>query len=299
MRVHLRFLVLLIVGLAAGCGKAPQTPEAAVPVARAFMDARVRRDANALQELLTARARKAIDRPTLAGWVRTESVQYEGLGAPITKDPNWVQVPVRNLVLRRGEDEVRWPEVRLTLQYDGSNWHVGWADPLMSRAMQAFQQGNYAQELDLGRSITEIDPYHYRGYLEQHFAYRRLMRFREAELWLSWSRDAALDAQLPDVEDAVARFKLELAHPADAADAARRALGTATPYLPSTYSPRWQVDTMVVLGKALLKGGDLTGAEAVVKQALVIDPQNGTLAIFRYELTSPLSPSPDKPQQSP
>ncbi len=296
MNVRLLLLSLGLLAILAGCGAAPQTPDAALPAAREFLNARVKGNATAMYDLLTEAARKAMDRPTVAAWVRGESVAYDGLGAPIARDTGWVQVPVLGLVIKRGGDTVRWPEVRLTLRHNGDQWLVAWADPLMASATLAYGRSAYTEQFQVGRTITGIDPYHYRGYLEQHFAERGLKRYREAEMWLIRARERALGSQLADVDDAWARFKLELGQPADAAIAAQRSLDNAAAYIPETYSRRWQADTIVVLGRALLAAGDRTRAEAAAKQAAEIDPLNGTLAIFRQQLAAPPAPPATQPK---
>lgn len=296
MQVKLLLLTLSIMVLLSGCGSTPQTPEAALPVAEDFLIARSKGDAGAVYDLLTEGAREAMERPAVSSWVRGESVRFAGLGAPIARDAGWIQVPVQDLVITRDGHTVRWPEARLTLRHDGDRWQVAWADPLLYDAAIAYANSNYTQALELGRTITEIDPYHYRGALEQHFANRGLRRFREAEVWLIAAREAALGPQLADVEDAWARFKLELQQPADAATAARRALDHAQTYIPETYSRRWQVDTMVVLGRALLQSGDRAGAQAIVAQAQELDPLNGALAVFRQQLAAPVAPAESKPK---
>jgi tetratricopeptide (TPR) repeat protein len=136
-------------------------------------------------------------------------------------------------------------------------------------------------------TIIDIDPYHYRGYLEEHFAYRGLQRLREAELAVLRAIQLATPVQQPDAYDAMARFKLNLKAPADAATFAQKALNVASPYIPATYSTRWEADTLVVLGRAQFAQGDRAGAEQTAKRASELDPFNGTLAIFRFTLNPP------------
>jgi len=296
MRHRILWLALMMVMLS-GCRAAPQTPDAAVPVARAFMDAWVARDSSAIQGLLTEKARQAVGWNQITNHLRVRRIGYEGLGAPGRRGDAWVQVPVRNLTVRFEQSEVRWPEVRLTLHHDGRQWQVAWAEPLLEEAMLAYERGAYSEQLVIGRTIAEIDPYQYRGYLEQHFASRGLKRYREAELLLVRAQEAASPAQLPDVYDATARFKLSLGDASAAALRAKQALESAAPLIPSTYSKRWQADTLVVLGQALLKAGDRAGAEGAVRQAADADPENAPLAVFRKQMsagTQPLPPTPSK-----
>ncbi len=270
--------------LLAACSPMEKTPEAALAVAQEFLQARSTDDAAALHALLTAPAQEAISRATVARYLEGEEIAFRSLGTPVEPRPDWLQVPVYNLTITGPGKRVRWPDVLLTLHYDGARWRVAWADPLMYRAHQAYDNGEFAEALRLGRTIAAIDPFHYRGYLEQHFAYRGMNRPREAEWALLRAMEAATPYQEPDVHDAWARFKLALGHPEDGLTHAQAALDKAAPYIPFLYSRRWQVDTMVVKGRCLLALGDREGAEALVQEALKLDPENGPLAIFRHQL---------------
>lgn len=287
-----RWLVslLLVVILLAGCVTTPQTPEAARDVAVAFLQARAGRNAAAAYSLLTPYARKAMDNSTVVDHLTHEAVQFTSVGVPIPRETGWVQVPIQNLTTRTEEFQVRWPEAHLTLRYDGRRWLVAWVDPLLSQAMLAYERSSFVEQLTLGRTIAEIDPYHYRGYLEQHFAYRGLKRYQDAEERLARAWESATPPQRVDVQDATARFKLSLGQTDEAIKSALAALEQAAPFIPATYSKRWEADTLVVLGRAFLAKGDRKAAEDVVRQALATDPHNGPLAIFRHNLTS--SPNP-------
>lgn len=293
MRHRLLWLVLALVALV-GCGAVPQTPDAAVPVARKFMDAWVARNSATMYPLLTDKARQAMTRGVVAAYLRTQLVSYESLGTPVRRTDTWLQIPVRGLTIRLEDGEVRWPEVLLTMHHDGKRWQVAWAEPLMAQSMLAYESGAYVDQLAIGHTMTGIDPYHYRGYLEQHFASRGLKRYREAELWLIRAQETATLAQLPDVRDATARFKLSLGDANAAALQARQALEAAAPLIPTTYSKRWQADTLVVLAKALYKAGDRTGTDEAVRQAAAADPVNAPLAVFRQQLNAPAPSAPAK-----
>lgn len=293
MKHRVLWLVLTLVVLA-GCGAVPQTPDTAVPVARTFMDAWVAGNAATMYPRLTQAARQAMTREVVAAHLRTQRVSYESLGAPGRRTGTWLQVPVRGLTIRLGDGEVRWPEVLLTLYHDGKQWQVAWAAPLMTQAMLTYESGAYADQLTIGQTIAAIDPYHYRGYLEQHFASRGLKRYREAELWLIRAQETATPAELPDVRDAAARFKLSLGDAYAAVVQARQALESAGPLIPATYSKRWQADTLVVLAQALWKTGDKAGTDEAVRQAAAADPENAPLAVFRSRLTTLSPPAPPK-----
>jgi|GEM_PF-1622120 len=292
MKLH-SIIALLVVGLAlltGGCGTVPSTPDAAVPVARDFLRARADRSAGTLYALLTAGAKEAISLDAVVGQVRRETVSFTSLGAAVQADPGWVQVPVVDLVVRTQESEARWPEVRLTLHYEGGQWRVAWADPLMYLASQAYQNARYSEELELAESIADIDPYHYRGPLERHFAQRSLERPREAEVALLKAAALATPAQAPDVEDAAARFRLRLGQPDMALAHCRSALEKAAPYIPQLYSFRWQADALAVQGRAFLAKGDRSAAEAAVRDGLSIDPENADLAMLRRDLAAKPAP---------
>jgi hypothetical protein len=293
-------LALALALTLAGCSPAPATPEAALAVARRFMDARAAGDVGTVYGLLTDRARTAMPRSQAANFMRQQTVRYGGLGAPVAKGEGWVQVPVENLTLTSPDRQIRWPEALLSLHHNGRQWQVAWMEPLAAAAMSAYVNGTPSVELDLGRTIQEIDPYHYRGYLEIHFAYRELRRPREAEIWLTYAGERVTPYQVPDVEDAWARFKLSLDHPEDAIPHATAALTKAAPYMPGLYSPHWQADTLVVLAHAQLALGDRAGAAGTADKAAAIDPQNAQLAMFRLQLNAPPpAPAPAQPQNRP
>lgn len=280
-------MLLMVAGLLTACSPMPRTPEGALSVARDFLRARADRDARALHGALTAKAQKAMSRSDVANFLSQERVAYGAIGPVQERDHDWVQVQVHDLAITTHEQTVRWPEVWLTLHYEQDRWRVAWAEPLMSQAAQAYQNGLLGQELELGRTIVEIDPFHYRGYLEQHYAYRGLKHPREAEVRLVQAFERATPPQLPDVHDAMARFKLGLNQPAEALSHARQALEKAAPYIPYLYSARWQADVMVVAGRALLGTGDRAGAEEYARRAAQIDPDNASLAIFHSQLNPP------------
>lgn len=288
MRIRGMLLSLLLAVQVAlvGCSAQPATPEGAAAVAREFLQARSRGDAGAVAELLTDRAQQSITRLAVANYLSGEVLTFGEVGPAVERAPGWVQVTVHNLDLRRPEGVVRWPEVGLTLHYEGRRWRVGWVDPLTARALIAYQNSLFSEEFDLAEAISEIDPYHYRGPLEYHYAYRGLKRLREAELALQAAYELASPAQAPVVDDAMARFKLSLKRPDDAARYARSALDKAAPFTPFLYSYPWNADVQVVLGRALLAQGDKAGAAEAARQAAAADPTNATLAMLQHDLSS-------------
>jgi tetratricopeptide (TPR) repeat protein len=286
--------MLALVALSlAGCAKTPATPEAAVPVVRAFLQARQQGDSGALYTFLTPEAQKATTRSDVADYIRREQFTYGRIGAPVVRDAGWLQVPIADLSVTRPDGQTRWPEALLTLHHDGRRWGVAWIEPLAAAALSAYQNNRFGDELNLAHTIRALDPYHYRGALEYHYAYRGLKRLREAETALVEGGRLATPSQQADVADAWARFKLELNHPEDAIPQARAALQKAAPYTPFLYSNRWQADVLVVLGKALLARGDRAGAADAAARAGELDPENGSLAMFRWELAR--LPSPPAP----
>ncbi|HWI51049.1 MAG TPA: hypothetical protein VNT01_02765 [Symbiobacteriaceae bacterium] len=278
-------MVLIVSWMLTGCAATPATPEAAAATALKFLQNRTARDAGAMQGQLTERARKAITATDVGRYIQNEAFRFGALGAPVVGADGWVQVPVTDYRITNAGQEVRWPEVRLTLHYEGKNWHVAWVEPLTTKARRAYENSQYGEELDLGRAITEIDPYHYRGPLEIHFAYRGLKRFRDAEAAILRAGALAAPYQAPDVEDAFARFKMTLGHPEDAIPHARAALEKAAPYTPGLYSVRWNADVLVVLARASLLRGDKAGALDAVGRAAALDPENAGVAMLRRELT--------------
>lgn len=282
-----RFLLLaLVLAWTAGCGKTPATEEAALATARSFWQARAARDAATLYSLLTDTAQSALTQSDLALFLEPERSAYASLGRPTARDPDWLQIPVHDLTVQRTAYRAQWAEYLLTLHYDGTRWRVAWAEPLMTTAMSLYQDGSFVDQLTLGKQIATIDPYHYRGPLEQHFAYQGLKRPREAEVMLVEALKLATAPQLPDIHDAAARFKLSLGLTREAAEHARRALALAAPYIPHLYPYRWEADTTVVLGRALLAAGDRDGAAGAVRRAAALDPHNGPLAMFVQALAA-------------
>lgn len=276
-------LLLLLTLLLSGCAAEPATPEAAAATARAFMLARVSGDAGAVEALMTSRALRATSQEQIRLLLRPTTT-FDGLGSPTEVEPGVVRIPVQGLTLTSPERSVRWPESWLTLRREGDRWRVAWAEPLMYEATQSYMNGLY--NVDLGHEIVAIDPYHYRGYLELHFVYRGLKRYREAEVAINSAMERATAAQLPDVHDAMARFKLTINAPGEALAHARRALELAAPYVPATYSARWQADTLVVAGRAALASHDQAAAAALAGEAAALDPDNANLAIFRHQLAA-------------
>jgi len=278
-------MVLFMSWMLTGCAASPATPEAAAATALKFLQNRTARDAGAMQRQLTERARKAITAADIGHFIQNEGFRFGALGVPAVVADGWVQVPVTHYRITNAGQEILWPEVRLTLHYEGKHWYVAFVEPLTTNARRAYENSQYGEELDLGRAITEIDPYHYRGPLEIHFAYRGLKRLREAEAAILRAGALATPYQAPDVEDAFARFKMTLGHPEDAIPHARAALEKAAPYAPGLYSQRWNADVLVVLGRASLLRGDKAGAVDAVDRAAALDPENAGLAMLRRELT--------------
>lgn len=283
-RSLLMLVSALLIWVLAGCTAAPVTPDAAAAAAGRFLQSRAAGDAGAMHGLLTGRAREAMTVTDISRFVRRETFAYGALGTPVTVAENQVQVPVSDYRVTTGGQEVRWPEVRLTLVYEENRWRVGWTEPLAASARQAYDNSQFGESLELARAISQIDPHSYRASLERHFAYRGLKRLREAEVELVRARELATPYETPAVEDAFARFKLSLNQPADAARLAQGALEKAAPYVPGLYSYRWQADTLAVLGRALLVQGDRAGALDAVTRALGVDPGNAGALVLAREI---------------
>lgn len=297
MRRRIPWIALLFVllTLLSGCGAEPATPEAAADAARAFMQARTAGDAGAVSAMITARAQRSVSRSQVSRYLTETKTGFAGLGSPEAVEPGLIRIPVRNLTLISKEQTVRWPEAWLTLRYEGDRWRVDWADPLFDVAAQAYHNDLLVDERNLGYDIVAIDPYHYRGYLELHFAYRDLKQYRAAEVAINNALERATPAQRPDAHDAMARFKLAINAPDQALTHARQAIDLAAPLIPDTYSIRWQADTLVIAARAALAVGDRTTAEALAGQAASLDPENANLAIFRHQLAAKPAPAPVTP----
>jgi len=283
-----RFLLLLAALFAlllpAGCGAPPNTPEGAATAALGFLNARMEGDARAAYAQLTARAQKLIPLEKVSRLFQETEISYENVGQPWQVDTGVVRVPVRNVVIKEPGRIIHWPEIWLTLRWEDERWRVAWAEPLFADAALAYFNSRYSEGLELAESIIAIDPYHYRGYLEQHFLYRSLKQHREADAAMGSALHYATPVELPAVLDARARFKLDLNAPAEALEHAREALERARPYIPSTYSYNWQADTLVVAARAAMAMGDSALAAAFADEAAAVDPANATLAVFRQQL---------------
>lgn len=291
MKRVVRFLWMLpLLVVLAGCFAVPASTQEAAKAVETFLMARAEGDAKTVWSMLSPKAQKAISRDRVADYLAMQSVSWESIGAAEAGD-GFMQVPVHNFVVRGETYQQTWPEYRLTLTHDGKRWRVSWVDPLLYRAQSDYQDRNFAEELDLGRTATEIAPTHFGGYLEMFYAYWGLDRYREADWVLLTATQKAQPYQLPEVYDATARFKLGINQPDDAVRFARLVLDGAASY-PSLYSKAWQADTLVVLGKAQLVKGNRAEAEAAANQAGEIDPTNGTLAAFRWMLAQPTAPAP-------
>jgi hypothetical protein len=277
-------LILVLLWTLTGCSQTPATPDAAVAAAKVFLQARAARDADSVYGLLTGRAREVTKAGAVASYLRGERFSFGQVGAPVEKAPGWVQVPVSDYHVQSAGADTLWPQVLLTLHYEGKHWLVAWLEPALAAARMDYQNNVYGEELELAKAISEIDPYSYYGPLEYHFAYRGLKRLREAEVALSQAAALATPTQAPDVEDAWARFKLDLGHPEDAAPHARAALEKAAPYMPGLYSRHWQADTLVVLGRSLLLTSDRAGATDAANQAAQVDPHNAGVLMLRRDL---------------
>lgn len=276
-RVWLLFAGVVVLLLTAGCASQPATAAEAVATARAFLTARAAKDVGALYGVLTPPVRDAVSLAEVAGFISRERFTFGSVGLPVERDEGWVQIPVFDVAVTTTDWETRWPEYRLTLRHDGRRWQVAWVDPLAHAALSAYQNSRYGDQLELARQIAQADPFHYRGPLERHYAYRGLKRLREAELALLRASELATPAQVAHVQETLARFRLDLNQPADAAALAREALRLAPAGL---YSPAWRADTLVVLARALVATGDRPGAEAAIAEARALDPQNASLAIL-------------------
>lgn len=291
-RVPVTALFLLILTLLSGCGGQPATPEAAAETARAFMEARAGGNGTEVHAMLTARAQKAMSRSLVSRYLQRTRASFAGMGSPQEAEPGLVRIPVRDLALESRERTVRWPDAWLTLRREGKRWQVAWTEPLVDEATEAYYNDQILEQLTLAQQMVAIDPYHYRGHLELHFAYRELKRLREAEMAITTALERATPAQRPSVHDAFARFKLLVNSPSAALTHARQALDLAAPHIPGTYTVQWQADTLVVAGRAALAVGDRTAAETLAGQAAALDSNNSSLAVFRHQLAAKPSPPP-------
>lgn len=283
-----RFLIVLglVLTLLAGCARVEPTAEAAAGAARSFMESLAAGSFEGVWGALTAEARRRMDAEIVAAWLAGHHVAFEGVGEAREIEPGVMQVPLVGVTVRDPGRSVRWPQSWLTLRWEDERWAVAWAEPLFEPAETAYHNTLYQEQLDLARDIVAIDPYHYRGHLELHYAYRGLGRFRQAEhaLNTAWARASA--AQKADVMAARARYKLALGAPDDALAHARSAVELALPYVPGTYSPAWQAETLIVGAQAALALGDREAAAELADRAAAADPESAALAVFRYQLAA-------------
>lgn len=283
-----RWLVVLgmVLALLAGCAREEPTAEAAAGAALRFMEALAGGDAGQVWGALTAEARRRMDSGAVASYLADHTVRFEAVGAAREIEPGVMRVAVRGVTVRDPGRAVEWSEWSLTLRWEEDRWAVAWAGPLFEPALTAYHNTRYHEQLNLARDIVAIDPYHYRGHLELHYAFRGLGRIRQAEYALNTAWERASAAEKADVMAARARFKLALGAPADALDLAREALDLARPYAPGTYSPSWQAETLVLAAQAALALGDVDAAQALAEEAAAVDADNAAVAVFRYQLAA-------------
>jgi tetratricopeptide (TPR) repeat protein len=248
------------------------------------MDARTAGDLGPVWGALTGAAQEAMTSAQVARHLRQEEVTYGALGSPLEVEPGVVRIPVQDLMVKSHGRRVTWPEAWLTLKREGDKWLVAWAEPLFSAAANAYFNTDYVEQLEIAGDIIAVDPYHYRGYLESHYAYRGLARPREAEVALAGAAQRATAVEQPNVEEAIARFQFSLKQPDRALEHVRLALDLAQPYIPDTYSARWQADTLVLGSRVAMALGDQESAATLAEQAAAVDPHNPELAILRFQL---------------
>lgn len=278
--------ILLILTLLAGCAREEPTAEAAAAGARRFMESLAAGDPGGVWALLSEEAHRRMDADQVAAYLTDHEVAFAGIGSAREIEPGVMRVAVSGLTVRDPGRAVHWPESWLTLRWEEERWAVAWAAPLFEPAMTAYHNTRYPQQLDLARDIVAIDPYHYRGHLELHYAFRGLGRLRQAEYALNTAWERASAAQKADVMAARARFKLALGAPQDALAHAREAVELARPYTPETYSAAWQAETLIVGAQAALALGDGEAVEELVSRAAAADPESPALAVFRHRLAA-------------
>nr|PZN73677.1 MAG: hypothetical protein DIU55_02420 [Bacillota bacterium] len=283
-----RWLVVLgiVLALLTGCARVEPTAEAAAAAAQAFMESLAAGDFDRVWNALTPEAQRRMGTAPVAAYLDDHQVTFAAVDAAREVEPGVMRVAVRGVAVRDPGRTVEWPEWWLTLRWEEDRWAVAWAEPLFEPALSAYHNTDYPEQLDLARDIVAIDPHHYRGHLELHYAFRGLGRIRQAEhaLNAAWAR--ATGAQRADVMAARARFKLAIGAPAEALALAREALSLARPYAPGTYSASWQAETLIVGARAALALGDREAAQALADEAAELDPANAALAVFRYQLAA-------------
>jgi len=289
---RVRALLVALLVLVTGCGGELTAAEAATVSAEKFMAALAAGDFAQVWNALTREARQRMGSGAVADYIAQTDVAYDRIGNAVEVEDGVMRVPVAGLTLTDPGRTVQWPEAWLTLKWEDEDWAVAWADPLFDAALSAYYNTEYLDHLDLARAIVAIDPYHYRGHLEMHYAFRALSRPRQAEYELHLASERATDAQMADVLAAWARFKLALGAPVEAMSYAEQALKRAEPYYPGTYSAAWRAETLVLSGQAALLLGDGETAVLRAEEAATADPDNPSLALFRQLL--PAS-SPDQP----
>ncbi|MEW8978437.1 MAG: hypothetical protein AB2385_08520 [Symbiobacterium sp.] len=270
--------------LVAGCGAELSQEEAAAADAERFLAALAAGDFTLVWNALTGEARERMGSDAVSAYLEQTQVTYKEVAQAVEAEPGVMRVRVNGLVLTDPGRTVEWPEAWLTLRREGERWAVAWAEPLFDLALNAYHNTEYTRALALAQAIVAIDPYHYRGHLELHYAYRGLGRLRQAEHALRTAEERTTAPQRADVAAAWARFKLSLGDAEEALNYAQRALVLARPYSPGTYSPAWRAETLVLAGQAALALGDAETAAALAEEAAEADPESPALAMFLLEL---------------
>jgi len=279
-----RFLVVLgaVLALLAGCAREEPTAAAAAGAAQRFMESLAAGDFDRVWGALTAEARRRMDAEVVQAYLAGHDITYEAVGGAREVDAGVVRVAVSDLVVGDAGRSVHWPESWLTLRWEDDRWAVAWAGPLFEPAETAYHNTLYQDQFELASDIVAIDPYHYRGHLELHYAYRGLGRIRQAEYALATVLERATSPEKADVIAAKARFRLALGAPEDALAYALEALELARPFTPGTYSPAWQAETLILGAQAALSLGDAETAQQLVDRAADVDPESVAVAVFRY-----------------
>lgn len=195
---------------------------------------------------------------------------------------------VRGLVIVREDVAYRYDRYPYTLRYEEGRWGVAQGTGLALRALQAFDRGEWDENLKLASQWLEIDPYAWEPYLERFYVYKDTGRPDEARAAWDEAFKLAPPEEQPHLYDLLAMLHL-LAKDGEALRlAAQRALEGADKLgkvHADRYGLTWRAGVVIDLAYAHRYLGDTKKAHDFYLEAQALDPKN--MDVERFQRTLP------------